>query len=220
MTNDFDAMEIFMKAVLDARPAQFDSTAIDVPWRIVGEAGPKLRFGVLAEDPAFPLHPVVKNALAEAVDLLKKEGHEIVALTSRDGLVCPIWDVAMQMFGLDKASLETVIKAGEPIINSIAVSRDSMRDIKWDRSLVPDTREIEDGLERFAVLNVKRAEFQEAWRKVWVDKQLDAVIGPPAQNTAVEHDQYGLAPYTCIWNFLDVCDVPSPSGPLMFEKLR
>lgn len=204
LTNDFDAMAVFMSAVLEARPSRLDSTALDVPWRLV-EAKTKLRLGVLAEDPIFPLHPPVKKALADAVDLLKKDGHEIVPLTPRESLVGPIYDVALQMFGLDRTSVATVLKAGEPFIPSILGARESMRGVKFDRDFVPDTRSMQDGLERLSLLNAKRAELQEAWRKIWLDHDLDAVVGAGAANTAVEHDQYGPAPYTTFANFLDVC---------------
>lgn len=204
LTNDFDAMAIFMKAVLDARPAQLDSTAIDVPWRPVPVVEGKLRFGVLAEDPIFPLHPPVKAALTDAANLLQKAGHEIIPLRATQGLVASSYDVATQMWGLDKTSAATVLKGGEPFIPSIVTGRNAMRQIKFDRNVVRDMRSIEDGLERLALLNVKRFEIQETWRELWEQNQLDAVIGPGSQNTAVEHDQYGPAPYTSIVNFLDV----------------
>ncbi|KAJ4423774.1 hypothetical protein N0V82_001512 [Gnomoniopsis sp. IMI 355080] len=206
LTNDFDAMAIFMKAVLAARPAQLDSTAIDVPWMPVEGPKGKLRFGVLAEDPIFPLHPPVKNTLANAANLLEKAGHEIVVLRATDGLVAASYDVATQMWSLDRTSVGTVLKAGEPFIPSIVTGRNAIRQIKFDRSFVQDTRSIEDPLERLALLNVKRSEIQETWRELWGRHQLDAVIAPGSQTTAVEHDQYGPAPYTSIVNFLDVGD--------------
>lgn len=208
-------MAIFMKAVLDARPAQLDSTALDVPWTPIGDVKSKLTFGVLAEDPVFPLHPPVKNALVEACDLLRKAGHEVVPLSPREGLVGPIYDVATQIFGLDRTSSDTVLRGGEPFIPSLESARIAMREVKFDRDAVPDTRNIADGLERLALLNVKRAAVQEMWRKIWLEHDLDAVIAPGAQNTAVEHDQYGPAPYTCLVNFLDVCQESKPSPGLL-----
>lgn len=206
LANDFDALAIFTKAVLDARPAQLDSTAIDTPWRPIEGLKAKLRFGVLAEDPLFPLQPPVKKALADAASLLKEAGHEIIPLKATEGLVGFSYDVATQLWSLDKSSAETVSKGGEPFIPSIVVGREAMRQIKFDRSLVPDTRSIEEALDRLALLNVKRSEIQESWREAWEQHQLDAVIGPGNQSLAVEHDQYGPAPYTAIINFLDVSE--------------
>ncbi|KAF3771320.1 amidase [Cryphonectria parasitica EP155] len=233
LSHDLNALEIFMQAVLDARPALLDATALDIPWRHASTIPPTtkqpLRLGLLAEDPLFPLHPTVRNTLAEAADRLRRAGHEIVPLTSQEGLVAPSYDAAFQMFGLDRTAMNTVARGGEPFVGSIVASRGVMREVQWDRTVVPDTRTMrkkkeeeeeeggngggggtEDRLGRLAVLHVKRAEMQEAWRRVWVGRRLDAVVGPGAQSTAVEHDQYGAAPYTGLWNFLDypACVLP------------
>lgn len=205
LANDFDALAIFMKAVLDTRPARLDSTVLDVPWVPVGKTKPRLRFGVLAEDPLFPVHPPVRKAVADAANLLKRKGHEIVTLTPEECVLAVSWDAAMQTFSLDRTSFETVVRGGEPFIPSIVAIRDSMRGINFDRDRLPDTRVIEGGLERLAILNVERSRIQEAWREIFLQHQLDAVIGPGASNTAIEHDQFGPAPYTGFVNFLDVC---------------
>lgn len=165
---------------------------------------PRLRFGVLAEDPLFPWHPPVKAAVLQTADLLRAQGHEVVDLTPQQCLVGESYDVASQMFGLDKTPARILADGGEPLVPSLLYIREAVRGIRFDRSFLPDTRKIKDGLERLSILNVKRSEIQEAWREVWVGFQLDAVIGPAAQNTAVEHDMYALAPYTCIFNLLDV----------------
>lgn len=204
LANDLEALEIFMKAVLDTRPAKLDATVIDVPWTPVHEVKPKLRFGVLAEDPLFPLQPHVKKGIAEVVDQLQAQGHELVTLTAEEGHVAKSWDVAMQIFGLDKSSIDTVLKSGEPFIPSILAGREQVRGIQFDREFLPDTRTIEDGLDKLALLNVKRAQLQEDWRDTFVRHGLDAVVAPSAPNTAIEHDQFGPAPYTALLNFLDV----------------
>lgn len=204
LANDFDALEIFMKAVLDARPAKLDFTAIDVPWIPFQDVRPKLRFGVLAEDPLFPLQPHVKNGIAEVVGQLKAKGHEVISLTTEEGNVSKSWDVAMQIFGLDKSSVEIVLQSGEPFINSILTGREQTRGIQFDREFLPDTRTIEDGLDKLALLNVKRSQLQDGWRETFIRHGLDAVVAPGASITAIEHDEYGPAPYTCLLNFLDV----------------
>ena len=79
LASDFEALEIFTKAIIDAGPATLDSTATDVPWRQVKQRlDSKLRIGVLAEDPSYPLHPPVKRALAEAVRKVEATGHQLV----------------------------------------------------------------------------------------------------------------------------------------------
>jgi amidase len=190
--------------VIDSRPALLDSTVLDVPWRSVGPPKTKLRFGVLAEDPLLPLHPPVRKAVSDTADLLRSQGHEIVPLTAQECLTAASYDVATQLFGLDKTSAEILAKGGEPLVPSLVFIRDAMKEVKFDRDFLPDTRTIKDPLQRLSLLNVKRYEIQDLWKKMWVARGLDAVIGPGAQTTAVEHDMYALAPYTCLFSFLDV----------------
>lgn len=218
LTNDFDALEIFMKAVLAARPAKLDVTVLDVPWIPFHEVKPRLRLGVLAEDPLFPLQPHVKNGIAEMVGKLQAKGHEIVPLTVDEGYVGKGWDVAMQLLALDKSPVEIVLKSGEPFINSIVVGREQTRGIQFDREFLPDTRKIKGGLAQLSLLTVKRADIQESWRNTFVRHGLDAVVAPGASTTAIEHDEYGLAPYTCLLNFLDVSDLLG--GGLILLLLR
>ncbi|KAL3446286.1 fatty-acid amide hydrolase [Aspergillus insuetus] len=65
--------------------------------------------------------------------------------------------------------------------------------------------------EEINALHKARQQYTNAWRRVWVERGLDVVLGPGAQNTAVLHDTYGWPPYTLIWNLLDypACIIPS-----------
>lgn len=190
--------------MINSRPALLDSTLADVPWRNVGPPKSKLRFGILAEDPLLPWHPPVKKAVSDTADLLRAQGHEIVPLTAQECFTAASYDVATQLFSLDKTSAEILAKGGEPLVPSLVYIRGAMKEVKFDRDFLPDTRAIKDGLERLSILNTKRYEIQDLWKKMWVARGLDAVIGPGAQTTAVEHDMYALAPYTCLFSFLDV----------------
>lgn len=217
LANDLDALEILIKSVVDSRPALVDSTATDVPWRSIDPLKPVLRFGVLAEDPLFPWHPPVKAAVTDTADLLRSQGHEVVYLTSQQCLVGESYDVASQMFGLDKTAARILADSGEPLVPSLLYIREAVRGVSFDRSYLRDTRAIKDRLERLSILNVKMSEIQESWREVWAECRLDAVVGPGAQNTAVEHDMYALAPYTCLFNLLDVsgCNLPWDTSILL-----
>ena len=53
-------------------------------------------------------------------------------------------------------------------------------------------------------MNTQWAVYKDEWRKLWVERKLDAVLSPGNQGTAVKHDEYGLPPYTVVWNCLDV----------------
>ncbi|KAJ9603676.1 hypothetical protein H2200_011862 [Cladophialophora chaetospira] len=204
LANDLDALEIFVKAVVGAVPANLDSTAIDVPWRELTQTpDPKLRIGVLAEDSSYPLHPPVRRALAEAVKKLQTNGHQVIQLSQEQGHVADASDVATALFGLETGTSVGHIKAsGEPFVPSLTQGNQPVN--RGVERFVPDISDL-GKLQQYAALTVKRQEISEDWRRIWLELNLDAVIGPPAQNTAVPHDTYGWPPYTAHLNLLDVC---------------
>jgi amidase len=196
LANDFEALELFTKAIIDTVPATLDSTAIDVPWRRL-ETNPKrkLRLGVLAEDPAFPLHPPVKRVLAEAADRIRAAGHELVPLSHEQGHVAQATEVATKIFTLETATARGHIAAsGEPAVPSVVAAQQAPAD-GGKNSFVGDLSKL-GKLEQYAALTVKRSEISEAWRRMWLDLKLDAVLAPSAQNTAVPHDTFGWPAYT------------------------
>lgn len=203
LANDFQALEIFTKAVIDSTPALLDSTAIDVPWRKLDQ--PKksgLRFGLLSEDPAYPLHPPIKRALKEAAERLQAQGHEIVTLSSEEARTSDSIEVAFELFSLAPGTAGQHIRAsGEPAVPSVAKNLGPANQGKY--SFVTNLEGL-DLLHKFAAVNVKRQEFVEAWRNIWAKHRLDAIIAPSAQNTAAPHDTFGFPPYTCLFNLLDV----------------
>ncbi|KAH8878812.1 amidase [Thozetella sp. PMI_491] len=223
LANDFDALDILMKAVIRARPALLDFTAIDLPWRDVPNAGnSKLRLGLLSEDPLFPLHPPVQRALVAAVEALKRQGHEIVPLAADACHVADAAEVAWKMWALDNRADSIVKASGEPAVPSRVVIASEARNMDWN--FVPDLEGL-DGLGKLATLNIKRAEIVKAWNQIWTDHSLDAVISPPAAHTAIEHDTYGLPVYTNLLNVLEypACVIPfgrvcNASPPETFEK--
>ncbi|GJN68078.1 hypothetical protein PLICBS_002121 [Purpureocillium lilacinum] len=216
LANDMDSMGIFLKTVIDARPWLHDATAVDVPWRDVSQdfAGRKLRLGLLAEDPTYPLHPPVRKALAEAVRLLESAGHEVVRLTAEECQTARAGQVAWQCFSLDDAPSRAVDASGEPAIPSRVCTLERLRgvDMGFVADLPPSSGDDSNGgLKRLAALNVKRQEIEDRWRRVWVERgRLDGVVAPAAQNTAVEHDEFGIPPYTMLLNVLDypACVIP------------
>lgn len=202
LTNDMESLGIFMKAVIDTRPFRLDATVIDVPWRaIAGPPGPKLRLGLISENPLFPLHPPIKETMEKAVQILQSHGHDVVALDAAECHVAAAGEVARGILTLDKTWAKSITSSGEPFIPSLRAMSKELRGIEL--SFLPDLS-VMDGLQRFETLQTKRAEIAEAWRKLWVKHQLDAVISPVAQHTAVEHDAFGYQAYTAVLNLLDV----------------
>lgn len=206
LAKDFDSLEFFFKTVLDAEPTRFDSTALHAPFRsnaqLLASKDGKLTVGILAEDPVYPLQPPVKRIINEAVTKLLAAGHRIVQLNAAECQIDGANEIAMEIFRLEASVLTNMIaQGGEPPVPSVAAlygssPPDRFRHIAGIENL--------QGLHRQAFLNLKRHQVKEAWRKIWIDNKLDVVLGPGAQNTAVRHDTYGWAPYTCLLNVLEV----------------
>jgi amidase len=197
---------------MSKRPALYDVTALDVPWRDLGvpPSAPKLRLGVLAEDSAFPLHPPVKRALAQAVSALEAKGHEVVPISPERAQVANALSLAFAFFGLDDTPPTHIAASGEPVIASITQGMEMLHSFKSD--FLADCKDLE-GIKKVAALNVKREAIADEWRQIWKEEKLDGVIGPAAQHTAVAHDTYGLPAYTLLLNVLDVsCARASDNG--------
>ncbi len=202
LANDIEALKIFSKAVIDSRPALLDSTALDVPWRELQPAKTsKLKLGLIAEDPLYPLHPPIKRSLNEAARLLEAQGHEIIRLDPAECLVAEATEVALAFFATKVAGPDLIQEGGEPAVNSVVLTR------RHNSGLAPNfLKDIDNlhGLDKLAALNVKRSAVIDKWRKLWNKYGFDAVLSPAAQHTALPHDQYGIPPYTVYLNTLDV----------------
>ncbi|KAI4653072.1 uncharacterized protein J4E79_008585 [Alternaria viburni] len=209
LANDIHALGILCWSLLSVRPALYDASALDVPWRSleVPPSAPKLRLGLLAEDSAFPLHPPVKRALAQAVSALEAKGHEVVPIAPARAQVANALALAFAFFMLDDTPPTHVAASGEPVVPSVIQSMEVFHSFKCD--FLDDCKGLE-GIKKLAALNVKRDAIQDEWRKIWKEQKLDGVIGPAAQHTAVAHDTYGLPPYTLLLNVLDypACVLP------------
>ncbi|KAE8138907.1 amidase signature domain-containing protein [Aspergillus pseudotamarii] len=206
---DLDGLEVFFRSVFDIQPSLYDSTVIDVPWRDV-TVKPQLRIGVVPEHPIFPLHPPIKRILAEAIQRLEHQGHEIVHLTNEECWIKELNEVASGIFGLDQSALGHVISASEPVVPALQHIGSQIAKVKqFHKPSLPDMSSM-DRLAKLAALNTRRAELKEEYRKTWKQHDLDICLAPPAQNTAVAHDAFGPAPYTIFLNCLDypACVIP------------
>lgn len=200
---DMDALEIFCREVIDGQPALYDSTVIDVPWRRIASK-PTLRIGVLPESLVYPLHPPVKRVLGEAARVLEAQGHEIITLDAAECHFEEINEVAWNLFGLDPNAAQLIAAAGEPFAPAILYMKQQAEALQQVQKSTLGNIEGLDRMGKLALLNTRRAGFREVWRKMWLRLNLDICLAPGAQGTAVPHDKYGLSPYTCLLNFLDV----------------
>ncbi|KAF5699620.1 general amidase [Fusarium mundagurra] len=80
MANSIEDLEMFIKITLGQRPWNYDPSAVNIPWRDLGDKDTKLTIGVMAEDPEYPLHPPVRRSLAKTASALGNAGHKLVYL--------------------------------------------------------------------------------------------------------------------------------------------
>jgi amidase len=193
LATTFRDLEYFTNLVLSQSPWNYDSAVMAVPWRST-TAKEKLVIGVQVDEPIHPLYPPVARALSSAVEKLKAAGHSIIFLKDAP-TAAEARTLASHFFSLDntKKWLQNVNASGEPLVPSVKATTD-MVDAKPDGYT----------LEELYDLNVERAHYIDKWNTVWVENKLDVIIGAGNQNTAPPHDTYGQAPFTTIWNLVDV----------------
>ncbi|GLA03421.1 hypothetical protein AnigIFM60653_003040 [Aspergillus niger] len=191
--------ELFLKVVLNSRPADLDDYALDVPWSPAPQKE-RLTIGLLPEDPSFPLHPPMRRTLNAAVKALTTAGHRVIDLSGQAPSFSNACSLALRYFGLDpdRTALRHITQAGEPFIPSLKFTYDLNEPARE-----PTLKDLFD-------LNVARGRLATQARKLFVDNQLDLFLGAAYQSTSVPHDTYGIPVYTVLWNLINypACVIP------------
>ncbi|KAJ5280799.1 general amidase-B [Penicillium angulare] len=211
--HSIEDIQLFMKTVVkDGQAWEYDHTAIGAPWiddsHSTNARNGSLNIGILPEDKQFPLHPPVKRALDSAIQKLARAGHRIIKLDNQNENLSVAYAsrLAFQFF-IYAPSGDHIAASGEPLVKSVA---------RWDSPMFTGPFPVDQELgpfEKIQKLHEARQLVSDSWRQVWVDQQLDVILAPGSQNTAVAHDTYGWPPYTVIWNLLDY-----PACVIPFEK--
>ena len=84
LANSFEDLDFFLRSVIDAKPWDFDASALPILWResIVSNANTKIRIGLFTQDPAYAIHPPVMRTLSEAAKKLTAAGITVVPLSN------------------------------------------------------------------------------------------------------------------------------------------
>ncbi|KAJ5833376.1 hypothetical protein N7474_001687 [Penicillium riverlandense] len=193
--------ELLLRVVYNAPADDMDDTALGFPW--IEPAKPlsqTLTIGLLPEDPQAPLHPNMQRTLALAAEKLTRAGHRIVDLSGQVPFQASASDLSFRFFRIDpdQTQVQHIRNGGEPPIPSLRFTYDL------------DGKGSEATLRDLFALNVARAEIAAQIRRVYLDNQLDVIIGPGYQSTAVPHDTYGVPMYTVLANLVDypACVIP------------
>ena len=183
LANSFEDCHFFLKHVIGAKPWDKDATALAIPWRSAAADAqfPSIRIGYLLEDTEFPVHPPVKRALEESAKKLAAAGFELVPIKDFPSMQKAV-DLAFDCYSLDntKTWKKMIQDSGEPMIESLART-------EWTIN-----KKASYTLEEVFDLNVARGGYKAAWNKVWAENELDVILCPGAENTAVLHDNYGV----------------------------
>jgi len=192
-----------METVMATAPWTRDNGCLPIPWTAY-ENSQSLRIGILAECEKRPLHPVMCRTMSLAADKMKQKGHRMVPIGADQ--IPSLYDVAVlgwTFFLIDpqKTPVKFVTASGEPWVKSISAT------------MVPELQEFEASLDKLWDMILERNKMVATFKALMKDLELDAILMPPYQSTAVPHDTYGFPLYTTIANVLDW-----PAGSMPFCK--
>lgn len=202
LASSVEDLSLFMEVVIGARPWKYDPRAYDLPWAASApsEGTKRLRIGLLPEDPEYPLHPPVRRTLNDTAAALERVGHTIVRLPHDPATaVSRGARISVHFLGLGQAGIKTLGEvAGEPLIKSVLLGAHPFADGKF----LVDTQA--DVPRQQHELNIIRDAYIDSWQRIWLENELDVIVAPGAQSTAVPHDTFGSAIYAQFLNLLDV----------------
>ena len=198
-------VEMFMKAVLSYDCWKLDESVVSVPWREQNPSTPgekKLKLGYILEDPKRPLHPTVMRTMKTVIAKLEAAGHALVPLAAElpRNILAEATESAFSNFIMDpnKTSLGFITTSGEPVVPSIPTAT------------LPELKHFKPELDDVWRLNVEKQGIQKLFRQLYASRDLDAVVLPTYQATAVPHDKYGVPYYTVLANLLDYPSMTIP----------
>eukprot|EP00127_Corallochytrium_limacisporum_P004974 Clim_evm48s195 gene=Clim_evmTU48s195 len=181
----------------------------------------KLRIGYYVNDDWFAQHKAGRRAVREAVEALKKAGHELIEM---DGPVTSVTEIASLIYGLlfaDKMTGAMRALEGEELCSGYAGLRlaagvpeflrpalaSLLNAIGWGRMAILLKALGARSASDFWVAVAERKRIQRQWEKtVMVDLKLDCVLAPGIASQVYLNDISGdLGPtvsYTFVYNFL------------------
>jgi amidase len=188
---DIVSLDYVTKAIFKQKPWEYDVSLYRLKYQ-EPELNPnsKLRIGVIFEDSDFPVHPPIKRIIKEAILKLTEAGHSVTFIESFPSYNAG-FKLAMASFLTDTngTALKKIHASGERIIKSLTLP------------ILDVYGEIPQNVDELIQHKDKVQKYANDWTNVF--KNYDVIIAPGAPGTAPPHDDYGIAPYTTIWNLVD-----------------
>ncbi|KAK7970144.1 hypothetical protein PG996_001421 [Apiospora saccharicola] len=207
-------MALFLQAVLESQPWNRDPLLYAIPWRaeVAASVPKKLRIGYMLEDAKFPVHPPVRRAMESSAQALAQAGHDVIPLSE-----LPSLETGLEL-GLDACSFDNTVEwkkhvdvSGEPLVPSL------------HDNLPLLTRKVDKGgytIDEIFAHNATKLQYKAGWNVVFARHQLDVLLCPGAETTAVPHDTIGAPPYTSLFSLLEFPAVILPVGRAMKDVDR
>jgi Asp-tRNA(Asn)/Glu-tRNA(Gln) amidotransferase A subunit family amidase len=223
MARTLGDLTYFARAVLgEMKPWKYDYTVHPLPWREevekqFGDAGRKLRVGVLRTDGVVEPSPACKRALGMAEEALRRQGCEIVELEGAPDMYEGL-KLASLLLNADGCQMfESFRRFGEWNDSGASQMRKLaamwapfrylyylwvkyvQRDHIW-AGLVRHWR-AQSAFENWKLVS-QREVYRAKWFEWWNEQELDVIIAPPNATPAVPHDGMRDAVSSCGYTFL------------------
>ncbi|KAJ9619106.1 hypothetical protein H2204_012817 [Knufia peltigerae] len=190
--------ELLMKTVMTHDPWKVDVNCLHVPWRGL-ETPPRaaagLKVGVVQDEGLLTPTPPIRRALAEATEKLRVAGVELVHVE----LPNVMRDIGTSWTSYSLEGCKTVrghlSAADEPLVESV----------KRIGLMSMPSKSLDD----LFAWTVAREQAETAYRDMWLENRLDAILGPLAPHTAPPIDSWSSVALA-LWNLVDYpsCIIP------------
>ncbi|KAJ4176244.1 hypothetical protein NW755_014526 [Fusarium falciforme] len=205
MTVDREALELFMKVVLSAKPRRIDPSLTVKEWTPHQFTKP-LKIAVQWWDGVVQPHPPMIRALKEVSDACRKAGMTIVDWNCEPLNHAKGWEILASLYWPDGGEhvKKILAESGEPALPLTKFIIDDQPSVKnltqqelWDRC-------------------VEREKYREAYAHAWNQtakddgQEVDVILCPPSFGAATPHEQSRYWGYTANWNLLDYPGVVFP----------
>ncbi|KAG5654922.1 hypothetical protein KAF25_010967 [Fusarium avenaceum] len=214
MARSLDVIKLAMRSVIESKPWEHDARCAPLPWQnemFQEMQNRPLVIGVLMDDGVVRPHPPITRVLRDAVEALKREGHEIIDWNTDLHEQCI--RTMDQFYTADGGEdiRQDVSKGGEPFIPHV-------------KRLVNRGKAI--SVYEYWGLNKRKWQLQQAYLEKWnsiqsptTGRKADILLMPPMPHTAVRHGGCGWVGYTKVWNVLDYAAMVIPGGAVKAEDL-
>lgn len=206
MAPSLEAIDLFMKTVVDSEPWTTDLSLHQMPWRKVGPflsagASKKLTVGVMWDDGVVKPAPSVTRALQEVVAKLKDVPNvEVIEWKpyKHDEAI----EVLVGLYTPDggKTYVEQISRSGEPFHSLTA----------WTFKGTPGIRSFDH--QELWELSMKREILRYSYLQVWnsVAPEMDVILCPTTPTPAPLHNTSRYWGYGSVWNLLDYPAISFP----------